>query len=146
MREPLSTPAMTPALKVAAIAEASFAVLLGLWALPGGFGGETAPQHLRVGFTGYAACAALVSAAMLWRPRIAAIAGIIFALIYSIPGALTLASTHLWEASADGLARSMLLRFGLALAAQLLALGALLVSRAWERRPPASLHRAPPTA
>ena len=137
---------MSTALKVAIVAEASFVILLGALALPDGFGGETASLDIRVGLVGYAACAALIAAALLWRPRMAAIAGIIFALIYSVPAAWVLTSTGLWAAPSDALARSILLQFGLPLAAQLVVLGALVRSRAWGQKRVVSVHRATPAA
>jgi hypothetical protein len=137
---------MSTALKIAIVAEASFAVLLGSGALPDGFGGETAPLDIRVGFASYAACAVLIAAGLLWRSRPAAIAGVIFALIYSVPAAWALTATGLWAAPSDPLARSMLLRFGLPLAAQLVILCALVWSRVWARAPVQSAHRATPAA
>jgi hypothetical protein len=125
---------VSTALKVAAIAEILFAILLGSWALSGGFGGETAPRSLRVGFAGYAVCAALIAAALLWRPRAASIIGVMFAIIYLLPAVPALASTELWQATRGGLARAMLLKLGLALASQAVALGALVSSRAWSGR------------
>jgi hypothetical protein len=133
-------------LKIAIVAETSFAVLLGLFALPGAFDGDTAPARLQAGFIGCALFAAVIAAGLVWRPRAAAIAGIIFALIYIVPGTVTFASTALWSATSYGLARSMLMRFGGALAAQLVALGALWISGAWKQRAGTSVDRAAPAS
>jgi hypothetical protein len=121
------TPIST-SVKIAVAAEVTFAIMLGLFALPGAFDGDAAPVKLQAGFLGYALFATVVAVSLGRRPRAAAIAGMIFALIYLVPGTISLASSTLWEATSNGLARSMLLRFGGALAAQYIALGALCAS------------------
>ena len=133
-------------MKIAVVAEVGFAILLGLFAVPGAFDGDTAPVKLQAGFIGYALFATVVAVSLGRRPRAATIAGMIFALIYLVPGTISLASSTLWEATSNGLARSMLLRFGGALAAQYIALGALCASGVWRQRAGTRVDRIAPAA